>query len=48
MKEWINDSIYYCDTCEKTFKVYCLDDEPLVQFCPMCGSREIENVEDDD
>lgn len=42
-KEWINDSIYYCNTCDNTFKVYALDNDPHVQFCPCCGSRDIED-----
>jgi len=46
-KEWINDSEYYCNTCDTTFKVYALDNEPRVQFCPCCGSRDIEDTENE-
>lgn len=46
MEEWINDATYHCDTCDSTFKVYKLDNEPVVNFCPCCGSRNIEEVDD--
>jgi hypothetical protein len=47
MDEWINDGIWYCGQCDIDFKVSVRDDEPMVSFCPCCGSRELEPKDDD-
>lgn len=47
-EEWINDTTYHCDRCDTTFKVYCLNNDPSVNFCPNCANREIEYVEEND
>lgn len=39
---WINDAEHKCSTCETVFKVYCLDDMPNVNFCPCCGSSQLD------
>jgi DNA-directed RNA polymerase subunit RPC12/RpoP len=46
--EWINDATYKCKTCEHIFKVYGLDDEPVVNFCPSCASRELEDYDEEE
>lgn len=46
--EWINVAMYKCTACEMTFKVYGLNDEPTVNFCPSCGSRELEGYEEEE
>jgi Zn finger protein HypA/HybF involved in hydrogenase expression len=44
---WINDGDWYCSQCDINFKVYTLDDEPVVNFCPTCASRNIKAVEEE-
>jgi len=44
-EEWINDNIWHCNDCGITFKVYALDEEPSVSFCPVCSSRDIEGID---
>lgn len=46
--EWINDGKYFCSICDIKFKVYAEDNEPTVNFCPMCASREIEFIDDEE
>lgn len=42
--EWINDNTYYCTYCKTTFRVYVKDQDPSVNFCPICASRELETA----
>lgn len=37
MREWFNDSTHRCSRCNTIFKVYVADEEPTVDFCPVCG-----------
>lgn len=55
MKEWFNDSIHRCGKCGTIFKVYVLEDDTGISFCPNCGcclseddltEEEIEGLED--
>ena len=47
MDEWINAGDWYCKQCDITFKVYVDGEEPVINFCPTCASREVEPVEED-
>lgn len=46
--EWINDGIWYCEQCDITFKVHADGNEPTVNFCPSCASRQIDVIEEDE
>lgn len=49
MKEnWFNDNEYKCKTCEVIFKSYALGDTNDVNFCPYCGSRDLDYFEEDE
>lgn len=37
MKEWFNDAVHKCAKCDTIFKVYVLDDDSGINFCPNCG-----------
>lgn len=43
---WVNDMIYTCDNCGKTFKVY-FKEEETTQFCPSCASRNLSCYEEE-
>ena len=48
MGEWVNDASIHCKTCECISKSYFLNECGDTQFCPNCGSRDIEAYEEDE
>ena len=42
--ELINDNIFRCSQCSA--KVMCFIEQGDTQFCPNCGSRDLEPIED--
>lgn len=46
-KEWINDGTIYCNTCGTISKSYFLNEEET-NFCPSCGSGNVECKEDEE
>lgn len=43
--DFYNDGEWECGDCDGIFKVYQLGDQPDVNFCPLCGSRDIKEIE---
>lgn len=37
MEEWFNDGVHRCGKCDTIFKVYVLEDDTGISFCPNCG-----------
>lgn len=45
---WYTDGEYKCNDCINTFKVYCKEDGNEVNFCPICASRDIEPIDEEE
>ena len=46
-KEWANDCTIICNSCESISKSYFLEESGETNFCPNCGSRDVEQYEED-
>lgn len=47
-KEWTNDCVIICNTCGSTSQSYFLEDGGETNFCPNCGSSDIEGRDSED
>jgi len=47
-KNFYNDGIWKCNDCEIIFKVYVKENLPEVSFCPDCGSRDIDEFDEEE
>jgi hypothetical protein len=45
-KEYVNDCLIHCKSCDCVSKSYFLDECGSTEFCPNCGSRDIEATEE--
>lgn len=46
-EEWINDATYKCSDCDCTFRTYILNECGSTNFCPSCGSRNLDGYDED-
>jgi Zn finger protein HypA/HybF involved in hydrogenase expression len=48
MSEWVNDFYVHCKSCDCISKSYFLDESGSTQFCPNCGSRNLEAYDEEE